>query len=165
MILRRVIEHFRTQEWTAIAIDFVIVVLGVFVGIQVSNWNAERELRASEMSHMAQLRDEIVTNVRLLEAHQSYTREVVEAGRRALAFLENDAPCADNAPIFSSTSFTRRSSGEHLIHARGTKRMCGSAFRRTKRRGPKSSCFISTWPAGIRSTCLRRLFGRNCAGT
>ena len=95
MILRRVIEHFRKQEWTAIALDFVIVVLGVFVGIQVSNWNAERELRASEMSHRAQLRDEIVTNVRLLEAHQSYAREVVEAGRRALAFLENDAPCAD----------------------------------------------------------------------
>jgi len=42
MILRRVIGHFRRQEWTAIAIDFVIVVVGVFVGIQVANWN-ERE--------------------------------------------------------------------------------------------------------------------------
>ncbi len=30
MILRRVIGHFRRQEWTAIAIDFVIVVVGVF---------------------------------------------------------------------------------------------------------------------------------------
>ncbi len=35
MILRRVIGHFRQQEWAAIAIDFVIVVVGVFVGIQV----------------------------------------------------------------------------------------------------------------------------------
>jgi hypothetical protein len=42
MILRRVIAHFRKQEWTAIVIDFVIVVAGVFVGIQVSNWNAAR---------------------------------------------------------------------------------------------------------------------------
>lgn len=42
MILRRVITHFRKQEWTAIALDFVIVVVGVFIGIQVSNWNAER---------------------------------------------------------------------------------------------------------------------------
>lgn len=39
MILRRVIHHFRNQEWTAIAIDFLIVVLGVFMGIQVANWN------------------------------------------------------------------------------------------------------------------------------
>jgi hypothetical protein len=29
MILRRAIAHFRKQEWTAIAIDFVIVVAGV----------------------------------------------------------------------------------------------------------------------------------------
>lgn len=45
MILRRVIAHFRNQEWTAIALDFVIVVVGVFVGIQVSNWNEERKTR------------------------------------------------------------------------------------------------------------------------
>ncbi len=43
MILRRVIAHVRKQEWTAIAIDFVIVVIGVFVGIQVANWNEERQ--------------------------------------------------------------------------------------------------------------------------
>ena len=33
MILRRIIAHFRKQEWTAIALDFVIVVVGVFVGL------------------------------------------------------------------------------------------------------------------------------------
>ena len=42
MILRRVIAHFRKQEWTAIAIDFVIVVVGVFMGIQAQTWNAAR---------------------------------------------------------------------------------------------------------------------------
>ncbi|GJL91340.1 hypothetical protein [Hyphococcus sp.] len=39
MILRRVIAHFRKQEWTAIGLDFLIVVVGVFIGIQVANWN------------------------------------------------------------------------------------------------------------------------------
>ena len=42
MILRRVMEHVKHQNWTAVALDFVIVVVGVFIGIQVSNWNAER---------------------------------------------------------------------------------------------------------------------------
>ena len=45
MILRRVFEHIRPQAWTAIVIDLVIVVLGVFIGTQVSNWNTERETR------------------------------------------------------------------------------------------------------------------------
>ena len=39
MILRRVAEHVKAQNWFAVAIDFVIVVVGVFIGIQVSNWN------------------------------------------------------------------------------------------------------------------------------
>jgi hypothetical protein len=42
MLLRRVIQHVRKQEWTAIWIDLVIVVVGVFIGIQVSNWNDDR---------------------------------------------------------------------------------------------------------------------------
>lgn len=42
MILRRVITHVRQQEWTAIAIDFFIVVAGVFVGMQVANWNEQQ---------------------------------------------------------------------------------------------------------------------------
>ena len=39
MLLRHVIEHVRDQNWIAVGIDFVIVVIGVFVGIQVANWN------------------------------------------------------------------------------------------------------------------------------
>jgi len=42
MILRRIIEHVKAQHWTAIVIDFVIVVAGVFIGIQGSNLNATR---------------------------------------------------------------------------------------------------------------------------
>ena len=42
MRLRRVMAHVKAQDWTAVGIDFAIVVIGVFVGIQVSNWNEER---------------------------------------------------------------------------------------------------------------------------
>ncbi len=51
MLLRRVIEHVKAQNWTAVALDFVIVVVGVFIGIQVSNWNAARiaEVQAEDL--------------------------------------------------------------------------------------------------------------------
>jgi len=39
MILRRITEHVKDQNWFAVGIDFFIVVVGVFIGIQVSNWN------------------------------------------------------------------------------------------------------------------------------
>lgn len=61
MILRRVIAHFRKQEWTAIAIDFVIVVLGVFVGLQVNNWNERQGDRRKESAYLQRLHDDIAS--------------------------------------------------------------------------------------------------------
>ncbi|HKI74005.1 MAG TPA: hypothetical protein VJ998_05155 [Pseudomonadales bacterium] len=43
MILSRTIEHLKQQHWTGVFIELVIVILGVFIGIQVSNWNQSRE--------------------------------------------------------------------------------------------------------------------------
>ena len=42
MIPDRIAAHIRQQNWTAIAIEFVIVVLGVYVGLQVNLWNEAR---------------------------------------------------------------------------------------------------------------------------
>jgi len=58
MLLRRVIEHVKVQNWTAVALDFVIVVVGVFVGLQVNNWNAARGERAKEAFTIAALRSD-----------------------------------------------------------------------------------------------------------
>lgn len=63
MILRRVIEHVKAQNWTAVALDFVIVVMGVFIGIQVSNWNAARAERAREAIYLASLAKDIRSDI------------------------------------------------------------------------------------------------------
>ena len=63
MLLRRVIAHFRKQEWTAIGIDFLIVVMGVFIGIQVANWNEDRAARARERLLLIDLHAEIVESI------------------------------------------------------------------------------------------------------
>ena len=43
MIPRRIAEHVKGHNWFAVAIDFVIVVVGVFVATQVGNWNSASE--------------------------------------------------------------------------------------------------------------------------
>ena len=42
MLLRRITKHVKDQNWFAVGIDFVIVVVGVFIGLQVANWNDDR---------------------------------------------------------------------------------------------------------------------------
>jgi hypothetical protein len=58
MILRRITEHVKAQNWFAVGLDFVIVVIGVFIGIQVSNWNAARAERADERVLLERLHEE-----------------------------------------------------------------------------------------------------------
>ncbi|WP_412061300.1 hypothetical protein [Rubrivirga sp. IMCC45206] len=60
MIFRRIAEHVRDQNWTAVGIDFVIVVVGVFIGTQVANWNAER----LGQQRRGQIVDALETNLR-----------------------------------------------------------------------------------------------------
>lgn len=67
MLLRRVIEHVKTQNWTAIAIDFVIVVAGVFVGLQVQEWNAARGHRAAEIGYLNSMEEDVTYSIASLE--------------------------------------------------------------------------------------------------
>ncbi|NNU16524.1 hypothetical protein HK107_09350 [Parvularcula sp. ZS-1/3] len=60
MILRRVMEHVRTQNWVAVGIDFFIVVVGVFMGLQLGNWNDERRDRDEEQEFLIALHREIL---------------------------------------------------------------------------------------------------------
>ena len=55
MILRRITEHVKAQNWFAVAIDFLIVVVGVFIGLQVQEWSKHREERQREMQIVADL--------------------------------------------------------------------------------------------------------------
>jgi len=89
MILRRVIAHFRKQEWTAIFLDFVIVVVGVFVGLQVNNWNEARQARDAEAALLDRLEDEfraiepaLARWVAQMQATTASTAAVVDALRR-----------------------------------------------------------------------------------
>jgi DNA-binding HxlR family transcriptional regulator len=46
MLLRRILQHFRIQNGFAAVLDFFIVVVGVFVGLQAQDWANGRVQRA-----------------------------------------------------------------------------------------------------------------------
>ena len=58
MVLRRFSKHIRDQNWVAIGIEFVIVVLGVFLGIEASNWNEARREAGAERATLIRLTEE-----------------------------------------------------------------------------------------------------------
>ena len=65
MLLRRITKHVKDQNWFAVGIDFVIVVIGVFIGLQVANWNDSRADRASEREYLERLSFDLAQTIEL----------------------------------------------------------------------------------------------------
>jgi hypothetical protein len=95
MLLRRVIVHVRDQNWTAIGMEFVIVVVGVFIGIQVSNWNTHRSEVARERLLLGELRSELAESVKQVGIKQTAFNQVGRSGERSIAFLDAGRGCGD----------------------------------------------------------------------
>ena len=60
MLLRRVMEYVNAQNWFAVGVDFVIVVVGVVIGIEVANWNDVRNNKAGLVASLERLDKEVV---------------------------------------------------------------------------------------------------------
>jgi hypothetical protein len=63
MILRRITEHVKAQNWFAVGLDFLIVVVGVFMGIQVNNWNEARKGRVAAQEYLERLSVDIELSI------------------------------------------------------------------------------------------------------
>ena len=59
MIIRSFSKHIRDQNWFGVFLDFFVVVVGIFVGLQVSDWNQARLDRQDAVYHLNFLYEEL----------------------------------------------------------------------------------------------------------
>lgn len=78
MRLRRLSEHIGQQNWLAVGLDFLIVVAGVFIGLQLGNWNTARADRAAYQDALERYRAEVEVNLEALD----------QADEQGFAYLE-----------------------------------------------------------------------------
>ena len=60
MILRRITKHVKDQNWFAVGLDFFIVVLGILIAFQITNWSEARQDRADEAIFLRDLHEDIL---------------------------------------------------------------------------------------------------------
>lgn len=97
MLLRRVMEHVKTQNWLAVLLDFFIVVVGVFIGIQVSNWNERQNEQAAAVSFERRIRDDLRDQIKEYDAMIEYYETVRGSASRTFQRLEADSRLNDEA--------------------------------------------------------------------
>lgn len=131
MLLRSVSENLKSQNWTAIGLDFVIVVVGIFLGLQASQWYEHRQEFVLGKSILQRLQGEFETiSAEARSAFRFHQEEVtaLEVVRQALIdrsldsehearFLAGlrDAMSYDLGPSRSGTYIEILSSGQFRL--------------------------------------------------
>ena len=64
MLLRRFYTQVKNQDWAAATIELSIVVVGIFLGLQASNWNDDRVERNLERGYLIRLQEDILASAR-----------------------------------------------------------------------------------------------------
>ena len=102
MILRRLTENLRAQNWTAITIEFFIVVIGVFIGTQVSNWNQQRLEKVETERMLAQLVPELRSQMEFIDNVRTYYATTRTYADRALAGWRGDSRLSDEQFVIAA---------------------------------------------------------------
>jgi len=93
MILKQLAESMKNQDWFVVCIEIMIVVVGIFIGLQVDDWNKERTFRQTETELLYELKRELEASIHLTEGRSNSFKQAAEAGRRSLNFLSSDISC------------------------------------------------------------------------
>lgn len=107
MILRRFSQSLKEQNWTAIWIEFVLLVAGVFLGIQVSNWNEERETAQKAAVFTTRLREDLRKEAWAYESTINYYRQTNANQRRVLDAMAGDIELSDEQLVISAYRATQ----------------------------------------------------------
>ena len=91
MILRRLTTALRRQDWVTVVIETLIVVFGVFIGLQVNNWNQARQDRADGSFYLASIGEDIASDAAFLEANIANLQRESEHAELIDRFLTGEA--------------------------------------------------------------------------
>ena len=105
--MRRLIASFRRQDWSAVVVELFVVVLGVFIGVQASNWNQERETTRRAEDFTERLKADLREEAWGYDLQVSYYGQVLANARRAVGALGGEAPLTDEALLISAYRATQ----------------------------------------------------------
>ncbi len=91
MLLRRIINNLKAQNWAAVTLDLAVVFVGIFGAFQVDRWYAERQLRSDESSHLRALMVDFQASRSILERDIGLHQGVLDAAAVLLAYEPNSS--------------------------------------------------------------------------
>ena len=90
MILRRFTKHVTDQNWFAVGLDVIVVVVGIFLGMQVTEWNDDRKDKKKELSYLSRLSYDIDSTKVIWEQHGKIYPNIYKKGLQTISLLDGE---------------------------------------------------------------------------
>ena len=92
MLLRRITKHVKDQNWFAVGLDFFIVVAGILIAFQITNWNDGRIEQSRGKDYAVRLTDDLRADLNARRDLLAYYDSVYAGAERARDILIGAEP-------------------------------------------------------------------------
>ena len=89
MSATRLLCRLREHDWLAALIELVIVIAGILIALQVSNWNQDRGDRQRGVRYAHRLAAEVASDRRVMDETIAFWKQVGDFGKAAMAHAEH----------------------------------------------------------------------------
>jgi hypothetical protein len=106
-MLRRAVQALRRQDWTAVVIELVVVIIGVFIGLQAANWNEDRETNQKAAVFTQRLKADLREEAWGYEMQIGYFDEVLDSAKQATDALTGKTALSGEALLIAAYRATQ----------------------------------------------------------
>ena len=123
-ILGRLAEAVREQNWFAVAIEVLVVIVGVVVGFQVTSWGQARAARQTETQSLREVRDALARDLPDIRWNAGFHERSRDSARLLREHLRERRPYSDTLDahfghVLGSTYSVRDETAYETLKQRG----------------------------------------------
>ncbi len=108
MILGKLVKHISEGYWFKVLVDFLVVVIGIFVALQVTQWSEDQEQNELKQNYYQRLVEELKSNSKFYDLSLSYYDTVVNHAEIVLRDINKPIEQLDSNLIFHAYHSTQR---------------------------------------------------------
>jgi hypothetical protein len=90
MLLRKITGHVKDQNWFAVVIDFLIVLVGILLAFQITEWGVQQAEKRSLNVALERLHEEIKSNIAAIDKNSKRHEDIASAGVELLKLIRAD---------------------------------------------------------------------------
>jgi len=89
MLLTRIKNNILTQNWASLILEIIVLVVGIFLGFQLDNWNEDRKNTHLEKRYMERFYSDAIYNINAIGSRVSLVNNRIKSLQKVINKLES----------------------------------------------------------------------------